>query len=231
MKNIQNESGRSMVEILGVLAIIGVLSVGGIAGYNAAMDRIYANRLLERFNMIYEASMTAYHMPNSYMSCCSYDSISDKGVYLYSGCRDGVDFRSQQLDEVSALLPSDYCPKRFVYKDNLLSEPYCADEERDDIQGRGGWAVRMLNSAARGNFVITFWRLPSRYSTKSCELALQSIIHTPAYAPHIVKLGRVLNNDWLAFDPTDENVKNICAVDMGFSVAFDHIKGDDCNQE
>ena len=27
-----NESGRSMVEMLGVLAIIGVLSVGGIAG-------------------------------------------------------------------------------------------------------------------------------------------------------------------------------------------------------
>ena len=30
-KNI-NESGRSMIEMLGVLAIIGVLSVGGIAG-------------------------------------------------------------------------------------------------------------------------------------------------------------------------------------------------------
>ena len=27
-----NESGRSMIEMLGVLAIIGVLSVGGIAG-------------------------------------------------------------------------------------------------------------------------------------------------------------------------------------------------------
>ena len=31
----KNESGRSMVEMLGVLAIIGVLSVGGIAGENA----------------------------------------------------------------------------------------------------------------------------------------------------------------------------------------------------
>ena len=27
------QTGRSMVEMLGVLAIIGVLSVGGIAGY------------------------------------------------------------------------------------------------------------------------------------------------------------------------------------------------------
>lgn len=33
------QSGRSMVEILGVLAIIGVLSVGGIAGYSKAMAK------------------------------------------------------------------------------------------------------------------------------------------------------------------------------------------------
>ena len=31
------QTGRSMVEMLGVLAIIGVLSVGGIAGYSKAM--------------------------------------------------------------------------------------------------------------------------------------------------------------------------------------------------
>ena len=29
-----SDSGRSMIEMLGVLAIIGVLSVGGIAGYS-----------------------------------------------------------------------------------------------------------------------------------------------------------------------------------------------------
>ena len=34
-----DECGRSMVEILGVLAIIGVLSVGGIAGYSKAMAK------------------------------------------------------------------------------------------------------------------------------------------------------------------------------------------------
>ena len=38
-----NEFGRSMVEMLGVLAIIGVLSVGGIAGYTTAMNSHRAN--------------------------------------------------------------------------------------------------------------------------------------------------------------------------------------------
>ena len=31
--------GRSMIEMLGVLAIVGVLSVGGIAGYSKAMEK------------------------------------------------------------------------------------------------------------------------------------------------------------------------------------------------
>ena len=35
----KSESGRSMVEMLGVLAIIGVLSVGGIAGYKLAIEK------------------------------------------------------------------------------------------------------------------------------------------------------------------------------------------------
>ncbi len=47
MKKTQ-ESGRSMVEMLGVLAIIGVLSIGGIAGYSMAMNRYRANEILDR---------------------------------------------------------------------------------------------------------------------------------------------------------------------------------------
>ena len=36
--------GRSMIEMLGVLAIIGVLSVGGIAGYSKAMEKFKINK-------------------------------------------------------------------------------------------------------------------------------------------------------------------------------------------
>ena len=44
------ESGRSMVEMLGVLAIIGVLSIGGIAGYTLSMRRYRANQVLDAAN-------------------------------------------------------------------------------------------------------------------------------------------------------------------------------------
>ena len=46
----KNESGRSMVEMLGVLAIIGVLSIGGIAGYTMSMRRHRANMILDAAN-------------------------------------------------------------------------------------------------------------------------------------------------------------------------------------
>ena len=43
----QFEKGRSMIEMLGVLAIIGVLSVGGLSGYTMAMNRHRANQILD----------------------------------------------------------------------------------------------------------------------------------------------------------------------------------------
>ena len=45
-------SGRSMVEMLGVLAIIGVLSVGAIAGYSKAMMKYKLNKFSESYNIL-----------------------------------------------------------------------------------------------------------------------------------------------------------------------------------
>ena len=46
------QSGRSMVEMLGVLAIIGILSVGAIAGYSKAMMKYKLNQHAEAVNML-----------------------------------------------------------------------------------------------------------------------------------------------------------------------------------
>ena len=44
--------GRSMIEMLGVLAIIGVLSVGGIAGYSKAIEKWKINKTLEGYSYL-----------------------------------------------------------------------------------------------------------------------------------------------------------------------------------
>ncbi len=53
LKQVQNQAqeGRSMVEMLGVLAIIGVISLGGIAGYRWGMDKHVANQILYEMNL------------------------------------------------------------------------------------------------------------------------------------------------------------------------------------
>ena len=48
LRKYSQQIGRSMVEMLGVLAIIGVLSVGGIAGYSQAMKKHNLNKLREQ---------------------------------------------------------------------------------------------------------------------------------------------------------------------------------------
>ena len=48
----KNENGRSMIEMLGVLAIIGVLSVGGIYGYTTAMKKYKANEIVQAASML-----------------------------------------------------------------------------------------------------------------------------------------------------------------------------------
>lgn len=47
-----SQSGRSMVEMIGVLAITGVLSIGGIMGYSYAMDKYRANETINDLNII-----------------------------------------------------------------------------------------------------------------------------------------------------------------------------------
>ena len=45
------QSGRSMVEMLGVLAVVGVLSIGGVMGYKYGMDKYRANETINELTI------------------------------------------------------------------------------------------------------------------------------------------------------------------------------------
>ena len=61
-----NPIGRSMIEMLGVLAIIGVLSVGGIAGYSKAMTKFKTNQIANQVATIVTNIKTAYAQQTDY---------------------------------------------------------------------------------------------------------------------------------------------------------------------
>lgn len=46
----KQSSGKTMIEILGVLSIVGLLSISGIKGYTLAMERNQANQILDISN-------------------------------------------------------------------------------------------------------------------------------------------------------------------------------------
>ncbi|MBE6446861.1 MAG: hypothetical protein E7021_05625 [Alphaproteobacteria bacterium] len=70
----RSQKGRSMVEMLGVLAIVGVLSVGGLYGYGVAMKKHKANQLL------HEASMQAATVSAQIMSGKDPTGLTDFGT-------------------------------------------------------------------------------------------------------------------------------------------------------
>ena len=60
------QSGRSMIEMLGVLAIVGVLSVGGIAGYSKAMEKFKINKSIDEISHIVANIRTLYAQQTTY---------------------------------------------------------------------------------------------------------------------------------------------------------------------
>ena len=92
--NLVAQCGRSMIEMLGVLAVVGVLSVGGIAGYSKAM-RMYKSNIQKR--MI--SSMVA-NMIN---------------------IRDKLDSKSQELENITYIFEAmNDIPEGLTYKNNYL---------------------------------------------------------------------------------------------------------------
>ena len=71
-----NESGRSMIEMLGVLAISGVLSFGGIAGYSKAMNKFKTNKVADQVSMIVANVKTLYAQQNTYDELKNTNAIS-----------------------------------------------------------------------------------------------------------------------------------------------------------
>ena len=74
------QSGRSMIEMLGVLAIIGVLSVGGIAGYSKAMMKYRINKSIEQITLI-AGNVRAFWGPQK-----NYIGVSCRSNFLDGSC-------------------------------------------------------------------------------------------------------------------------------------------------
>ena len=124
-----NETGRSMIEMLGVLAIIGVLSVGGIAGYSKAMNKFKTNKVADNVSMIVANVKTLYAQQKTYedldnaeavsMGVIPDELISDRDAGTLINAFNGAVFVSQSDSTV------DGDGKAFIIEFDSLSKEAC----------------------------------------------------------------------------------------------------------
>lgn len=74
------EKGRSMIEMLGVLAIVGVLSVGGIAGYSKAMTKYKRDKLTNQISELVINIRTLYFGQTSFEGITKKDLVAAGAV-------------------------------------------------------------------------------------------------------------------------------------------------------
>lgn len=81
------QHGRSMVEMLGVLAIIGVLSIGGIAGYRYAMRQIAYIQISDFIDQIFLFLLKEYHQPTEASDLHCYNTDNSGYIVFDETCR------------------------------------------------------------------------------------------------------------------------------------------------
>ena len=99
MKDFNNQTGRSMIEMLGVLAIIGVLSVGGIAGYSKAMRQYRLNKTIEQITLI-AGNVRAFFAPQRSYAGLDNETVIKKAKLVPDEMWDGDDIKDVWGNEV-----------------------------------------------------------------------------------------------------------------------------------
>ncbi len=73
------DSGRSMVEMLGTLAVIGVLSITGVMGYKYAMNKYQVNKIANELNVLSQQIFLTMSMPHNGEYELSLGEVYDEG--------------------------------------------------------------------------------------------------------------------------------------------------------
>ena len=97
--------GRSMIEMLGVLAIIGVLSVGGIAGYAKAMEKFKVSKAIGEYSYLINGFLE--HIDN-----------------LKHNHKSGEEYGLSEFAKSAGLLPQLWQDVTNINSDGMLQDSY-----------------------------------------------------------------------------------------------------------
>jgi type II secretory pathway pseudopilin PulG len=131
MQNLRktNETGRSMLEMLGVLAIVGVLSAGGVYGYGVAMKKHKANELLHQASIQASSIATQIASGKTDLALENFGNSSNGSFSSVKGPDGSTDYQSGD--------------DKFTMQITGMDEAVC-----EQMQGMKGGTVRSVSCSA-----------------------------------------------------------------------------------
>ncbi len=148
-----NEQGRSMIEMLGVLAIVGVLSVGGIAGYSKAMNKFKTNKMTEQVTLMSTNIRTLYSSQRSYAGLNNKVAI-DTGVIpgeMYNADKSTSDITNAFGGEVAVLTGKHMVDDdSFILAFGKIPQSSCVSIATTDWGGDSGSGLLAMSIASLG---------------------------------------------------------------------------------
>lgn len=176
------------------------------------MTRIEINNILEVFRFVHMAAFSAYHHPNSFTSCCSFDSVGVEGHHM-TGCdQNNADWRNQQRDEIKSYLPDTYC--------STMNQRYCLLKGRPfTSDNRLGWIVYPVIRNSKPVLVISMY-LPVKDKEKIWPEVIRGVINDPVYRQNLYGVGTQFEASWSPKpDFSEQSIAEIVATTSS-GVAF-----------
>jgi len=204
----QLESGRSMVEMLGVLAVIGVLSVGGIAGYKYAMKKIFKNDMLSLYTQIHAAVNASLINEKSSLHCCTLPTPGS----AYNNCSsDSGNWQADQYDEICSYLDSKYCHTKSDFSAHGNYGFHINHRSDSDASRYLYWSYMTYDRPSAGK---SFYNINMTFKDQEvCTEVYNSILSSPALTENLEGVASYRSQDYGYYDPYNipESAKKPCS--------------------
>ena len=167
--------GRSMVEMLGVLAIIGVLSVGAISGYSKAMMKYKLNQHAQAVNMLINNVLSIKDKLQHTEELTYYGTI----LYKMNLLPDGIEYIRNNLLQDKWFKGDSWV---YYYNFQAPQEPFGGIGFRVPPSAQGAEICRNIAIAAKENAAnIYYVGMQKEFNDANKDVEYQGLLYGDAY--------------------------------------------------
>ena len=171
-----------MIEMLGVLAIIGVLSVGGIAGYSKAMIKFKTNTLLQQISTIISNTQILYAQQKNHEGLDSETAIQMGIIPAELISSDGKTLVDSFGDELDLTDWGNYSLIGFIL--SMSTKEKCLAVSNADWNAFNPWIVGLTSEGGSGEW-LTYCtnKYEDKDSDSACDGSAGKVVEKLPFSP------------------------------------------------